>query len=293
MGRRTTTQHKIKPRDSRTRTRRCSPYSQQHKIAPNSCFTAEALREIQPSTQPVQTLASLQTTYRAQCQADEACLLDAVLKYNPRLQHKLKRFLFAPEYPRVWDTKPTTWLTNFDIESVLKQYEVAFPQFKLFGPTSIDYDTQMEDGQCVETELCKLSLKNLKSLGKTKLGIVFNLDKHDEPGSHWTSMFLDLDNAFVYYYDSALNPVPPEVKRLEEEIVRQGAADLGIQFRRLTNRKTHQKSNTECGMYALYFIITLLTATKRTLPQRLKLFSESDIPDRQMQKKRSVYFNAP
>ena len=34
------------------------------------------------------------------------------------------------------------------------------------------------------------------------MGIVFNLDPHDKPGSHWVSMYVDLNNGGIYYFDS-------------------------------------------------------------------------------------------
>ena len=35
-----------------------------------------------------------------------------------------------------------------------------------------------------------------------QIGIVFNLDKHDQEGSHWVSMFIDLKRDGIYYFDS-------------------------------------------------------------------------------------------
>ena len=30
--------------------------------------------------------------------------------------------------------------------------------------------------------------------GKHKIGSVFNLDDHDEPGSHWVSLYMELNH---------------------------------------------------------------------------------------------------
>ena len=35
-----------------------------------------------------------------------------------------------------------------------------------------------------------------------KIGVIFNLDKHDQSGSHWVAMFIDLENKFFFYFDS-------------------------------------------------------------------------------------------
>jgi len=86
------------------------------------------------------------------------------------------------------------------------------------------------------------------------LGIVFNLDKHDDPGSHWVSMFVDLEDDFIFYLDSAGEEIQPEIKALAERIIEQGLA--------MPNKKKihfyenypveHQMGNNECGMYALF-----------------------------------------
>ena len=40
-------------------------------------------------------------------------------------------------------------------------------------------------------------------------------------------------------------------------VTKQGKS-LGIQFTQYENKKRHQYSESECGMYCLYFIISLL-----------------------------------
>jgi Ulp1 family protease len=159
-------------------------------------------------------------------------------------------------------------------------------------------------------------LRDLIAHGKRKLGIVFNLDKHDEPGSHWVSMFVDVDNSFIFYYDSARNNTPAEVTRLKNEITKQGAAlSPPIHFKYITNKHSHQRTNTECGMYSLFFIITMLTGKtdhpiesfkKRghggehyggirehnlSVEQRISLFLDHNIPDAYVEKYRNTYFN--
>jgi len=192
--------------------------------------------------------------------SSEDCWLKEIK--SPKLRSHLDDLIFSPDKPPEWSKNPNEWLSNFDIASVLKQYQITHREFKLLGPSSIDYDTKPpeENGQCVWPELCRLSLRDLIAHGKRKLGIVFNLDKHDEPGSHWVSMFVDVDNSFIFYYDSARNNTPTEVTRLKNEITKQGAAlSPPIHFKYITNKHSHQRTNTECGMYSLFFIITMLT----------------------------------
>jgi hypothetical protein len=218
---------------------------------------------------------------------------------DPKMRKKLDEMLFAPDQPPEWKQNPNEWLSNFDIAAVLKQYEQSHHHFKLLGPSPIDYDAKDEtnNGRCVWEDLCSISIADLHKKGKTNLGIVFNLDTHTEPGSHWTSMFVDMKNAYIYYYDSALYPVPKEVTRLKNEIIEQGKLmNPPILFKFKRNTHTHQKSSSECGMYSLFFIITFLTGETEfmknmTIEQKLDLFCKNRIPDKYVEKYRTIYFN--
>ena len=50
------------------------------------------------------------------------------------------------------------------------------------------------------------------------------------------------------------------------------------------NKVSHQKKNTECGVYCLFFIIEML---KKEKPYMF----EKEIPDEKMEKFRKEYFN--
>ena len=50
-----------------------------------------------------------------------------------------------------------------------------------------------ENGKCVWEELCKFELEKQIEKGKNKIGIIFNLDKHYQSGSHWVSLFIDIE----------------------------------------------------------------------------------------------------
>jgi hypothetical protein len=211
---------------------------------------------------------------------------------------------------------------------VLHQYELTHPTFKAFGPTPIDFDSRPKDesGKCVWEELCTFQLSNYLEKGKTKLGMVFNLDKHDEEGSHWVSLFVDLEERFIFYLDSAGNRIPKEIRTLVKRIQTQGmslssplnsysswsmtdkeinsspiakqGADLNLQrFKFYENYPLeHQLGNTECGMYSLYFIITMLTGetegrTFRTSGEKIQFFKKKRVPDKYVSKYRKIYFN--
>ena len=223
----------------------------------------------------------------------EDCWLQEIK--DSKMRKQINDYLFAPSQPKEWKKNPSAWLSNYDILNVLKQYEKAHDEFKFIGPTPIDFDTKIyfENNECVWKDLCDFQIKNALKNGKTKIGIVFNLDKHYESGSHWVSMFIDLKDNFIYYFDSALNHIPNEIINLRERLIKQ-AKEENIDLEFFTNTLMHQYGNNECGMYSLYFMITMLTGKvnnkKKSKKARLAIFNKR-IPDKYVFNLRSVYFN--
>lgn len=160
---------------------------------------------------------------------------------------------FRPEKPVAWDKKPTTWLDSFNIEDVMNQYEKADSTFEFIGPVPIDFDKQTGVwGKCIVDELCNLNLDDMKKKGKEKLGIIYNLDKHDEPGSHWVCSFVNIPKNEAYYFDSYGYESPEEIKRFLARCRDQGCTKVYY------NDIRHQRKGSECGMYCLFVIICLL-----------------------------------
>lgn len=161
---------------------------------------------------------------------------------------------FRPEKPQAWKDKPTTWLDSFNIEDVMKQYEERKDlKFDFIGPVPIDFDARYGAfGKCIVDELCKLNLAKQQKRGIDHIGIIFNLDAHDKPGSHWVCAFIDIPDSAAYYFDSYGYPPPPEVDELLKRCKKQGIKHIYY------NDKRHQRKGSECGMYCLCTIICLL-----------------------------------
>ena len=194
---------------------------------------------------------------------------------------------FSPDAPKTWREKPYTWLNSRDIEKLMHQYEEAYPEFDFIGPSPIDFDKKV-DGECVWEELCKFSVeKHIKS-GRTKIGVIFNTDPHDESGEHWIALFIDLkrESPFIFYFDSNGDRPPKEVTVLVKRILAQGKK-IGIPFKYYDNHKmTHQMRDGQCGMYTLYFIVELLLENKKP-----EFFKTTRITDEMMRDYRSIYYN--
>lgn len=164
---------------------------------------------------------------------------------------------FRPVTPREWYGSKNEWLSTVDIENVMIQYENKYDDFLFIGPVPIDFDYEPSMGSCIVDELCKINLAKLMKNKITKIGIIFNLDKHDQGGSHWVAMFVDINKNGIYYWDSYGEPAPSEVDVLANRLIEQGKKKK-LKLKYHVNSVRHQFQNSECGVYCMYFITKLL-----------------------------------
>uniref|UniRef100_A0A6C0I560 Ubiquitin-like protease family profile domain-containing protein n=1 Tax=viral metagenome TaxID=1070528 RepID=A0A6C0I560_9ZZZZ len=241
------------------------------------------------------------------CTAED-CWLDQLM--DPGEKSRIDKETFAPDQPDDWKGEKNPWLSNFDIYNVLFQYETPYPHFKMVGPTPIDFDHKPQGDRCVWEDLCKFSIKDYQDQKKTKIGIVFNLDEHDKGGSHWVSMFIDLEHNYLFFLDSAGDTMPDEIKVFVDRVTKD-AKTQGITLTFYENAPVaHQTGESECGIYAIFFIITMLTLEKSEMKkldddmemvtepfkdykEAIKFFKEKRIPDHFVTPFRTKYFNIP
>lgn len=224
----------------------------------------------------------------------EDCWLNVIA--DTKLRKQIDRYVFAPDKPPEWNADPNAWLSNYDIMNVLEQYETAHSDFNFIGPTPIDFDAKpTPNGKCVWNELCTFDLEAQMKKGYTQFGIIFNTDDHLGGGEHWVSLYIDVPHKIAFYFDSANGETPTEIVAFVTRVQKQ-AKRMGMKLAYTRNHTKHQQSNTECGMYSLFFIITMLTCKVEgkpiSKPARLKLFhGKKRIPDKYIQKYRNIYFN--
>jgi len=195
---------------------------------------------------------------------------------------------FAPKWPKEWKKNPNEWLSSLDIVNVMKQYEAAYKCFDFIGPSPIDFDTLEVDGTCVWDELCHFDLQKEIRAKKFKFGIIFNLDPHYKPGSHWVSLFINAKKGKIFFFDSAGDEIPKQVMTLVERVIDQGSKlEMPIHFTFDQNYPVeHQYGNTECGIYSLFFIVHMLE--DKITDHYLKTHI---LKDKYMEKFRKIYFN--
>jgi hypothetical protein len=205
-------------------------------------------------------------------------------EFVKRLGSKELKSIFRPKMPRSWKKNKYEWLNTTDIETVMKQYEKKYSDFKFIGPVPIDFDYEYSVGQCIVNELCNLKIKNLLKNKISRVGIIYNLDPHDKPGSHWVAMYMDLNKKKVYYFDSYGTEPPDEVKKLVDRIQEQGR-EMGMEIEYDYNTTRHQYQNSECGVYSMYFITQLLEG-KKTFDG----IEKSTLKDEFINSKRKYYY---
>lgn len=201
----------------------------------------------------------------------QAGLAPAVLKANIEKNFK------APG-PR----NSTELLSNFHIDETLQRWAETYPDFYNYSFNMIDFE---ETG---DTLARYPPVKILEGKAPQRVGApphtvkrrcrrfacVLNTDSSQGRGKHWLALFSLCDTPpdkdwWIAFFNSAGNPPHSSITRWMET----AAEDLrvyrknvlrepgGVKTIALSNRR-HQSSQTECGLYALYFIRRCLDGGK-------------------------------
>jgi len=272
---------------------KCSP-QRKGKLNSFTCYNTEALFKIRNSwnmrhpdaiintNNPREIWESLKELNSKTCNNEMCWLKQQCMKHD--LDKNLVLDNFAPVVPKERFKKKNEWLSSVEIMQVMKQWEKKYKCFAFLGPSPIDYDKHLSYGECVWEDLCKFSIINMIKKGKTKIGIVFNTDPHTEDGEHWVCCFIDVKKEKIYYFDSYGDRIPTRIRKFVRTVEEQ-SQKIGNKYEYLFNKKRHQYSMSECGMYCLYVIIEL---TKGSPWEKV---SEKRINDKYMKKLRKIYFN--
>jgi len=193
---------------------------------------------------------------------------------------QMKEDTFRPAMPVEWVKNKYEWLSTTDINEVMVQYEKEYNNFRFFGPVPVDCP---KDIYC---ELTDLDIKGLKSKGVEYIGVVFNLDRHDQSGSHWVALYINIPKSLITYYDSTASQPPEDIKYFINIV--------GIKLNQLNgkhvyeyNKKRHQYGGSECGMYSMNFLIESLKG------KTLMDIENKSITDREVNLLRNYLYRPP
>jgi hypothetical protein len=213
---------------------------------------------------------------------------------------------FRPSGP----SKKYDWLSTTNINEVVSQYEEKYDDFVFLGAVPNDFE-----------ELPILGLSNINfdeflKNKKTKLGMVINLDTHNQSGSHWVALYTDLLNNKIYYFDSVGKKPGKRVKKFNNRILKymynkKNNKDINIdeiigllnktdknvstKYYKMLNNKLkdfdirynniqHQQNNSECGVYSINFILRIVKG------ESFDDITKNITTDDEVNKCRKIYF---
>jgi len=194
---------------------------------------------------------------------NEACWLNIRKLMNNLSSEDLKYFRthFRPKMPEDIIDDYTKWISNYDIEAVLKQHHDETPGVYSYGAIPIDFKSCS-----VSSDLCKINLKEHIDKSEDKLAMVFNTDDSKGPGQHWIAMYVDVNGKNldsqpgIYFFDSFASKPMKEVKDLIDKLKIQGSK-LNKEFIVTINDKSLQKNNFSCGFYSMHFLEHMIKET--------------------------------
>ena len=292
------------------------------KCAPNkdfsdgSCFTIDSLKLIAEEYNKINTrnlikisdnkkdmVDQLTNAFSKSC-SNQTCWLrtDVVKKLK---NEEIHDNTFRPSGPSTGEE----WLSTTNINKVVNQYEDKYKDFVFLGALPNDFEELPILG------LSKIDFDDFVSEGKTKIGMVINLDTHKESGSHWVALYTDLAKNQLYYFDSLGKKPGPRIKKFNNKILNYmykkkynknidiGKIINGIKNKKINSSKyvsilknklshfdirhnnvVHQKENSECGVYSINFIL------RSAKGESFDSITKNVTTDDEMNECRKVYF---
>lgn len=227
----------------------------------------------------------LQAKLNNECNNDKLCI---VKKYgNSKMLSN-----FRPFAPNHWMQNNRAWLSNYDLQDVLYQYEKKYKTFKFLGVFSIDF---YNNTVYCPHNMCNFNINAYPN--KKILSIVMNLSKHHEPGSHWVALMINVGKTNakrgIYYYDSSgtspPNIINPFINLLKKQIKEYYSFDPQVHH----NNNVHQYGLTECGIFCIHFIESFLKSkiNKRCDAPTVYNLIPVDKEDNIIHGFRNVFFN--
>lgn len=204
----------------------------------------------------------------------------------------------------------TELLSNFNIDDTLRKWARHFDNFFPCPFAMMDFDATREPFAVIDLGAvlqgrveCDLGPGvGLVRRPARRFGCVVNTDTSRGSGKHWVAVFVDCSSAegawTVEYFNSVGQPPPKamvkwmERSRARLAACRQEAASGETPWRPgpveavPVTRIDHQQSQTECGLYSLYYIRRRLEGTPYSF------FEETVVPDAAMTEFRRHVFRS-
>jgi hypothetical protein len=194
---------------------------------------------------------------------------------EPYIKEELHKHTFRPKGPE----GKFTWLNTFDIINVMEQYWKPEEGKLFWGAIPMDYAKLS-----YLTHITNANYQELLDNKLYKLGIIFNLDDHDQGGSHWVALYTDLKKGKIYYFDSVAEPPERRVRELmkkQENFMKSIGINTDVNY----NKTVHQREGTECGVYSIFFLLRM------SVDFCFKEHCKQIVPDKKVNWLRDIIFN--
>lgn len=224
-------------------------YISKQKLHPNKSINYDTtLIKIEPDKSYL--LKELHSRFQMVCNGADICLtkqnfMNEIVK---EMREDILNDTFRPNGPD--DSK--AWLSTAHINEIMQQYEKVYPDFKFLGAVPSD---------CSDLTFCslyKLDFHQYQKQSINKLGIIFNLDQHWQPGSHWVALYIDIKKGEIYFCDSMghkpLTKIVTIIKQFQAYCKQHLEKEAIYEY----NKTAYQTDGSECGIYACNFIIRKL-----------------------------------
>lgn len=190
------------------------------------------------------------------------------------------------------------WLSTDDINKVMVQYQQKYSDFDFLGTVPSDFEN------LPQLEISNYSFEEGHSNGINQIGLVINTDPSNKSGQHWFSLYINLKENQIYYFDSFGSKPMKIVKKFMNKVLTFLLKKNKIQdnyniddlldennldnFDIRYNKKQFQFKNTECGVYSMNFLIRLLNGESF---DAIINTNKEKVKDLKMNKCRTIYFN--
>jgi hypothetical protein len=199
------------------------------------------------------------------CWLSQKGLVEQLRKIAPQVYDDITTFALKPP----GKNGKFDWLSTTDIDRVMNQYAQVFPEFYYIGCFSSDHFDHFD------FPMTKLRNSN-------NAGLVFNLDPGFKSGSHWVALFFSKTSTGlnIEYFDSTGSRPNRYISRFIDSVRQQGDKFIKNSF-------VHQKKDSECGVYAMFYILN------RLMGRTMKDINHRRITDAEMNNFRAVFFRPP
>lgn len=274
---------------------KCAP-SKEYKEG--SCFSETAIKKIASNynnvnndniniNQPKHKLVKILTNKLSKdCSNNQICWLgkDFIQQIDDdKLQYDIYKNTFLPPGP---STK-YGWLNTSHINNVINQYHTIYKDFLYLGTVPYDFAEIPYFG------LHRINFNKYIKQNKKQFGLVINLDKHNQDGSHWVGLYLNFDKNQIHFFDSVGKIPGKKIRKFITGVAKQmynntygtniknfKIKDELMKLKKLShheikevmkknihlsnlyngmdikyNHVQHQFKNSECGVYSINFVL--------------------------------------